>query len=92
MVGNGCLWWVEMDVRSVFFEFVGGLDFVELGAFGYEFFLQPGEVFGQRGSVSDVALSHAFELGVVLDGFGIADWTSYLFDLFVAPKSETQRP
>lgn len=73
-------------LQSNLFKLISCLHLIEFVSFCRKFFLEPGKIFTQRGSVSDVTGPHTFELGLVLDCFGVANGTSNLFNFILSSK------
>jgi len=65
------------------FQLISRGNFIELSLFYRELMFQPGKVFDQSCSITDMASHHAFKLGLVLDRFSVTNWTSNFFDLGV---------
>lgn len=68
------------------FKLISCFYLVELVFLYYEFFLKPGKVFTQSGSVSDMTGSHTFKLGLVLDCFSVTNGTSNLFNFVLSAE------
>lgn len=82
----------KIYLRSDSLKLVRRLDFIKLGALSDELILEPGEIFNQSCTVSDVACPHSVQFSLVLDRLSIGNGAANFINLLVATKTLNKRP